>query len=89
MKTVINKTRAPLRITLPGGKALHLGPGKSGQIRDEAVEYPAVKKLVKADQIEIREDRERDSRITGGTASPHKVSQVQGRSTFKQKTGDR
>ena len=48
MTTVRNKTRKPLRVPLPGGKVLHLGPGKSGQVADDAVDRPAFKKLVDA-----------------------------------------
>ena len=89
MKTVVNKTRKPIKIPLPQGKALHLGPGKSGQVRDDAVERTALKKLIVAGEIKIVEGGEHDKAATGGTASPHRVSQGHGKSTFRQKTGDR
>ena len=54
MKTIVNKTRKPLRIQLHGGKTLHLGPGKTGQIADDAAEEPSVRRLVKAKEIEIQ-----------------------------------
>ena len=53
MKSVSNKSRKPLRIPLPGGKALFLGPGKTGQIADRAADLPAVKRLLDAGEIEI------------------------------------
>jgi hypothetical protein len=53
MKTIRNKTRTPLRIALPGGKFLHLGPAKTGQISDHAVDQPAIKSLIKAKKIEV------------------------------------
>ena len=53
MKNVLNKTRSPLKIPLPQGKFLHLGPMKTGQISDGAAELPSLKKLLKAGQIEI------------------------------------
>jgi hypothetical protein len=56
MTTVSNKTRRPLSVPLPGGKRLHLGPGKTGQIAANAVEHPQVKKLVEAGEIEILDD---------------------------------
>ena len=28
---ILNKTKRPLRIPLPGGKRLHLAPGKTGR----------------------------------------------------------
>jgi len=54
MKTIVNKTLRPLRVGLPGGKVLHLGPKKSGQVADTAVEHAALRKLIDAGDIEIQ-----------------------------------
>jgi hypothetical protein len=51
--TVSNKTQRPLRVPLPRGKVLHLGPGKTGQISSDAVEHPQVKALIDTGVIEI------------------------------------
>jgi len=56
MKTVINKTRKPLRIRLPGGKTLFLGATRRGQVRDEALEHPPVKRLLETGDIEVSDD---------------------------------
>jgi ribosomal protein L19E len=56
MKTVLNKTPLPIRIQLGGGKTLHLGPAKTGQISDGAAERDSVRKLVKEGKIEILEE---------------------------------
>jgi hypothetical protein len=61
MRTIQNKTRRPLRIPLPGGKFLHLAPGKTGQIADRAVERPAFKKLIDAGEIELHGEGEHGS----------------------------
>ncbi|TFH27856.1 MAG: hypothetical protein E4H00_09180 [Myxococcales bacterium] len=53
MKTVVNKTRSALKIPLPRGKSLRLGPNGSGQIRDEHAEHAALQKLIAAGDIEI------------------------------------
>lgn len=53
MKTVINKTNAPIKVPLPRNKSLHLGPLKSGQVRDEDADRPGVAKMVEAGTIEI------------------------------------
>lgn len=89
MKTVVNKTPTPIRLSLPGGKALHLGPRKSGQIRDEAVEHPAVKKMVADGKIEIVESDERQGSAAGEATAPHEATHGYGTSTFRKKTGDR
>jgi hypothetical protein len=89
MKTVINKTSTPLRVSLPGGKALHLGPRKNGQIRDEAVGHPAVKKMVADGKIEIVEGDPRQRSAAEEGTSPHEATHGYGKSSFRQKTGDR
>ena len=53
MKTITNKTHKPLKVPLPGGKFLHLGPLKSGQIADGAADAPALKRLIKSKEIEL------------------------------------
>jgi hypothetical protein len=53
MKSVSNKTQRPVSVPLPGGKTLHLGPGKTGHISSKAVEYPPLKKLVDGGEIEV------------------------------------
>jgi len=53
MKTIMNKTPRPLRIRLPRGKTLHLGPSKTGQISDDALAREPVQELLKAGEIEV------------------------------------
>lgn len=53
MKTVRNKTRRPLRIPIPGGKFLHLGPAKTGQIADKTAGAARFQKMVAAGEIEV------------------------------------
>ncbi len=53
MKTIRNKTFKPLKLTFSGGKVLHLGPGKTGQIPDGALDQKSVQALLKAATIEI------------------------------------
>jgi hypothetical protein len=64
MKTIKNKTNRPLRVPLPRGKTVHLGPAKSGQISTEAAEHPGLKKLVEAGDLEILD--EGDGASVGG-----------------------
>jgi hypothetical protein len=56
MTAVSNKTQQPLSVPLPGGKTLHLGPGKTGQISAKAAEDLRLKKLVDAGKIELVDD---------------------------------
>src|SRR5262245_58504791 len=89
MKALLNKTRLPIQVPLPGGKVLRLAPGKSGQIRDDALEQPAVKKLIKAGDVEVHEDSGREGGIVGGGTLANQGGQKRGRSTFRQRKGDR
>jgi hypothetical protein len=53
MKAIRNTTPAPLRVPLRSGKFLHLGPGQSGHIADEALRAPAVARLVESGVLEV------------------------------------
>jgi hypothetical protein len=67
MAAVSNKTQKPLSVPLPGGKTLHLGPGRTGQISAKAVDNPQLKKLVEAGLIEVViEDPRRDGGAAAG-----------------------
>jgi hypothetical protein len=65
--TVNNKTRKPLNVPLPGGRTLHLGPGKTGQISSNAVEHAGLKQLVDAGEIEILDESPRSTDGPGGS----------------------
>jgi hypothetical protein len=48
-----NKSKRPLSVPLPGGKRLHLGPGKTGQITPRAAEHGPLKKLIEDGALEL------------------------------------
>ena len=50
-----NTTQAPVRVLLPGGKRLHLGPGGKAKIAHKAADHPPVKALIDAGTLEILE----------------------------------
>jgi hypothetical protein len=84
VKTVVNKTRSPLKIALPRGKSLRLGPDGSGRIRDEDVEHDPVKKLIAAGDIEIVADGS-----GRGATGPGSASRSQGRPNVRQRESAR
>jgi hypothetical protein len=57
-------------VRLHGGKVLHLGPGKNGQIADQDLERPAVEKMIKAGEIEVLGTDRHPDEIGGGGSSP-------------------
>jgi hypothetical protein len=53
--TILNKTHEPLRVSLPRGKKLHLGPGQTGQIAHQDLEHGAVKRLINEGKREVQD----------------------------------
>ncbi len=70
---ITNTSKRPISLSLPGGKKLFLGPGKSGQINPKAAELPHVAKLVEEGDLELDDSGQKQS----GPASEKKV--VKGR----------
>ena len=87
MPTVSNKTQRPLSVPLPGGKTLHLGPGKTGQISANAVENPGLKKLVDAGEIEVV--REDSQPTTGPGSGKRGRTSMLGHTTSSRRSGNR
>jgi len=88
MKTIRNCTGRPLKIALPKGKFLHLGPKNTGSVHPDALERPATKRLLETGDLEIVDDSV--DRPDGGPSSMASVT-THGRghdSSFRRK-GDR
>jgi len=66
MKTVRNLTRQPIKVPLPRGKSLRLGPKNDGTIHDQAAEHPAVLRMVEAGTIEVFDGTTAGHRLKGG-----------------------
>jgi hypothetical protein len=71
MKTIVNRTRRPLKIQLVGSKVLHLGPGKTGQVADQATERDSFQKLVASGDIEVLGEGEAATQQAGSSAVPN------------------
>ena len=56
MKTIVNKTRRPLKIKLAQGRVLRLGPAKEGQIATHDVERESVQKMIEAGEVDVFDD---------------------------------
>jgi hypothetical protein len=75
MKTIVNKTHKPLKIRLHGGKVLHLGPARTGQIGDDAAGEPTVRRLIEAGEVEIVGDGAHPgSTAQGPSSTPHEAT---------------
>ena len=73
---ILNRTHKPLSVSLPGGKVLHLGPGKTGRIGSRDVDHPALKKLVEVGSIEFLGESTDSLAGPPGAAGASKVGHV-------------
>lgn len=89
MKSVLNKTHRPLRVHLAGGKVLHLGPGKEGQISDHDEDHPGVVKLIEAKELEIVADGAGQGGAHGGGGAVHAETHGHHPGTSSRQRGDR
>jgi len=65
---IINRTRKPLSLPLPGGKRLFLGPGKTGQVSTKALQHPPLVKFLEAGDIETASGGSKREGGGGGNA---------------------
>ncbi len=89
MRTIKNLSASPIRVSLPGGKTLHLGPGEAGSIRDEAAEHPALKKLVEAGSLEVGASTPGTGVSQAGSGRGPGGGYAHGKSSAARKSGDR
>lgn len=89
MKSVVNKTHRPLRVHLPGGKILHLGPGKEGQINDHDADHPGVAKLVEAKELEIVGEGSSPTAARGVGGGVHEQTHGHHKESTSRQRGDR
>jgi hypothetical protein len=89
MRTILNKTPRPLKVRLPQGKVLHLGPFKEGRVSPQALESPGIKKLVEAGDLEVMGSESRAGSASRG--SGHAATDTHGHhpSTSVRSRGDR
>jgi hypothetical protein len=72
MKIVTNQTAGPLRVPLPQGKTLHLGPRQQGEINAAAVDHPPLQKLIEEGKLKVEgEGRPAQSKPGGRQSGKH------------------
>lgn len=89
MQAIRNPKMKPQKVPLPRGKVLHLGPRKTGQVADGALEHPPLKKLIDAGELEVIGEGERVAPDHAGRNPVHASTHGQPPSTTVHKTGDR
>lgn len=89
MLTIRNKTLQPLRVHLPGGKVLHLGVARTGQVSDDAREEASFQALLEAGKIEIVGESHHPGGGPGPAGGPHGSTHGHGPSAVVRPKGDR
>ena len=89
MTTIRNNGHKPVRVPLPQGKTLFLGPGKSGQITPHAVDHPGVQKLLAAGEIELTTEAQHGQRPEGTGGGGHPATHGHVPTTQAPRRGDR
>ena len=56
MKTIVNKTRRPLKIELAPGRVLRLGPAKEGQIATRDAEHRLILEMIATGVLDVFDD---------------------------------
>jgi hypothetical protein len=89
MKVIRNTTQAPLAIPLGAGRLLHLGPGQSGNVADDAPKAPAIARMIKARKLKLvgAEDGSVETVATGG--APREFAQGHGHAAHVFPKGNR
>ncbi len=60
-KSIRNTTAGAVKVPLPHGKALHLGPHQTGQISHHHLDHPPLKKLIDAGTVEVTDADENEA----------------------------
>ena len=71
MKTIRNRTHAPVRVPLPRGKVLHLGPDQEARIAHTDVDHPPLQGLIGDGVVEIVGDQIADVAAREHEKGPH------------------
>ena len=74
MRTIRNATTRPVKVPLPRGKVLHLGPLHEGQISHNDVDHEPLQALIKDGTIEIGEGPEGSQREATEGSAPHEMT---------------
>ena len=89
MKTIRNKTNAPIRVPLPRGKVLHLGPAQEGHIAHTDVDHEPLQRLVENDTLEIVDDQSAAAAVHEHAKGPHTETRGHHPPTGSSTRGDR
>jgi len=74
MKAIHNKTQEPLRVSLGGGRVLHLGPGQTGQIGDDPQQSRGVRRLIDSGAIAVEGEEGRPGEFAEGQGLPREFA---------------
>jgi hypothetical protein len=74
MKSIHNATLEPLRVPLGGGKILHLGPGQTGHVADDALRSRGLLRLIDAGAVTVVGEGGGHGEFAEGQGVPREVA---------------
>lgn len=86
---ITNISTRPVKVSLPGGKRLFLGPRISGSITPKTAEFPAVKALIDEGVLELKDPKRAKGKKNSGSGGSMGSSQDGSGSSGMRHTGDR
>ena len=86
-----NTTKRPLKVSLPQGKKLFLGPNATASVAAKALEHPPVVALIESGDIEVvgKEGGQTPTAGGGGNSAGGVGSQTGGGGSAMRRSGDR
>lgn len=89
MTTIFNTTAHSIKVPLPHGKVLHLGPRKTGKITAKAVDHPPIAKLVETGDLEMVGDSDHANPAQTAVGSIRASNRSSHPAVSSQRRGDR
>jgi hypothetical protein len=74
MKAIHNTTQGPLRVPLGSDRVLHLGPGQTGHIADDALQSRGVRRLIETGAIAVAGEEGRPGDFAEGQGLPREFA---------------
>jgi len=74
MKAIHNTTQEPLRVSLGGGKVLHLGPGQTGHVADDALQSRGLRRLIESGAIALAGEEGRPGEFSDSQGLPREFA---------------
>ena len=74
MKAIHNTTQGPLRVPLGSDRVLHLGPGQTGHIADDALQGRGLRRLIESGAVTLGGEEGRPGEFAQTEGAPREFA---------------